>query len=651
MPQHLMTSRACAAGALLIALALLAAPAAAAPATQTPTPAAEQAVAVELVWPTPAITPDDPLDVTVGVTVAAPAEYLEVRLRLFGPSGRLVYQKTEVRSDVPPGRVPVDFDYDLAALDLPPGRYPVEVRVLATGSDPTTHADRLLVVPADVRPLPVALVVHLTGTPAIGLDGRFVADPALDTRLRDDLALLTTLAAERRVPLAIACAPVLIEQLALAADGYETADGQTVDAGSEIAGRYAKAIADLRSSVSTGSVTLIDVPYALPDLAGLETIGDPDASLAAHWGRADLVRSTVVGVDTPSPVKYLGAAPTARALTTLAERGAGTVLVTAEAISAETTAAPGRYAVPDAKVHLLVTDPEAAAAASVGASAFYEAAYERLDSATAVVMLEVGPESAHAAGDVQRVIDWIAAASWLDLVPIDVADTTTPARARLAPSPASALPASYWDAVAECGEAVDSFTDAAGDADPDVGPLQRATLVAESALWSAGGTGASGGQMLVDDVCAFVQEQLSGITLDARDVTLSSARGEVPLALTNGTGRTLRLTLTASAANLALPQTEIAVVAQPADNFITLPVDLGRAISDDLEVVVSAGNIVVATTTVNVRTSHLDRLVTVGAVVLVLLVLLFFIRRRVRAAIAGTIAVDENPSDERPSLP
>ncbi|MDX9873255.1 MAG: hypothetical protein RBT41_12710, partial [Clostridia bacterium] len=143
----------------------------------------------------------------------------------------------------------------------------------------------------------------------------------------------------------------------------------------------------------------------------------------------------------------------------------------------------------------------------------------------------------------------------------------------------------------------------------------------------------------------------SGITLDARDVTLSSARGEVPLALTNGTGRTLRLTLTASAANLALPQTEIAVVAQPADNFMTLPVDLGRAISDDLEVVVSAGNIVVATTTVNVRTSHLDRLVTVGAVVLVLLVLLFFIRRRVRAAIAGTIAVDENPSDERPSLP
>ena len=35
------------------------------------------------------------------------------------------------------------------------------------------------------------------------------------------------------------------------------------------------------------------------------------------------------------------------------------MLVTAEAISAETTAAPGRYAVPDAKVHLLVTDPEA----------------------------------------------------------------------------------------------------------------------------------------------------------------------------------------------------------------------------------------------------------------------------------------------------
>ena len=41
----------------------------------------------------------------VAVTTDAVAEYLEVRVRLRSPSGKLIYQKTEVRSDLPAPRV------------------------------------------------------------------------------------------------------------------------------------------------------------------------------------------------------------------------------------------------------------------------------------------------------------------------------------------------------------------------------------------------------------------------------------------------------------------------------------------------------------------------------------------------------------------
>ncbi|HSQ22366.1 MAG TPA: hypothetical protein VLQ52_06205, partial [Coriobacteriia bacterium] len=111
---------------------------------------------------------------------------------------------------------------------------------------------------------------------------------------------------------------------------------------------------------------------------------------------------------------------------------------------------------------------------------------------------------------------------------------------------------------------------------------------------------------------------------------------------TNTTGSALALTIVASSDRIGLPTSQFEVSAEPADNFLTIPVDLGAVIADDLTVAVRAGDLTIAESTVRVRSSHIDRLATVGMVVLVLLVLLLFIRRRVRTAIAGTIAVDDD---------
>ncbi|HZL06929.1 MAG TPA: hypothetical protein VFE45_16175, partial [Coriobacteriia bacterium] len=64
-------------------------------------PVVDQVVTVRVAQPAPSVTTAGSLDATVVVTLAAPAEYVEVRLRLYSPTGALLYQKTELRPNSP----------------------------------------------------------------------------------------------------------------------------------------------------------------------------------------------------------------------------------------------------------------------------------------------------------------------------------------------------------------------------------------------------------------------------------------------------------------------------------------------------------------------------------------------------------------------
>lgn len=633
--------------ACALAMLVIGAPAGAAPGE---TPAAPgQQVTVDVTQASPSITPDGALRADVAVTTTAPAEYLEVRLRLYNPAGRLVYQKTEVRSEVEAGRHVVGYDHDLGPLGLAPGRYPIEVRILATGSAPTSVASRLLIVPTDASPVRVALIAHVSGTPSFGVDGRFTRDPASDTRVRDDLMFLSDLSADRRAPFSLAIAPVLVEQMARIADGYELTDGTVVDDAAETPGRYARAIADLRAAVATGTIDLLDVPYALPDPAGIAQL-EASADLARHWAATDAVNATVLGRDIRSDSAFVGERPDRTSITAADERAARVIVVAPDALVAEdSTATPGCYRTADADACIVAFDGEASSSAALGSEVFYDTLYERLGSPEPVVIyLQLGPQGPDRAIEVQNVLDWVARASWLEMAPLSETAGADGRAASLAPLPASAAPPLYWDSVAEGRTAAAAYASAVGEADPDAVALASAVLMAESGLWAGtDGTWAEAlqGLALADDVRESVAETLSGISIDARDVTLSASRGDVPLALTNNTGKRLTLTLVAWSDRITLnrPETEISV--QPAQNFVTVPVELGAIIAGDLWVTVKAGDIIVAETSVRVRASHLDRLATVGMVVVVLVALLLFIRRRVRAAIADTIAPGTDADD------
>ncbi|MBN2847833.1 MAG: hypothetical protein JXP72_05200 [Coriobacteriia bacterium] len=621
-------------------------PGLAAPATTTPVPAPEQSVSVELRRPAPAITPADALRVDVAVDIAAPAEYLEVRLRLYSPSGRLVYQKTEVRAEMPAGRHVVGFDYDLARLALPAGRYPIEIRVLATGSEPTLVTDRLLIVDESASRLPVSILVRIWDLPATDAEGRFMRDPAQETRMRDDLAFVTQLALDRGVSLAVAMPPLLLEELSWTAGGYETTAGVSVAADTEVPGRYARALTNLRSAIETGAITLLDVPYALPDLDGLMQ-ARAETDIVHHWAATDATLRTLLDTGTAGRPAFVGCSVTPDMLTAVSEREAQTLIIPPTALrSEEGTVGPGVHSVPGSEVPLLALDMEVSESLRAGPLAFYDALYDRLGTVDRVVItLDIGHEGGQTGADVGRAVNMVSAASWLRLTPLDEAVSGMPIAARLRAPAASGARDRYWETVREGRTAARAFSSAFGAEHPEAYALRRSILVAESALWA----GPTGSWTAVDTAEAFaitvgdaVIEHLSQITVGVKDVTLSGSRGDVPLTLTNTTGTALALTIVASSDRIGLPTSQFDVTAEPADNFLTIPVDLGAVIADDLTVTVRAGDLTIAESTVRVRSSHIDRLATVGMVVLVLLVLLLFIRRRVRTAIAGTIAVDDD---------
>lgn len=634
--------------AALLLSAALPSLASAAPEVSAVTSAAEQAVRVEVTQPTPSIAPDGTLQLDVAVTTEAAAEYVEVRVRLRSSSGKLIYQKTEVRSNLAAGTHAISFERDLAELDLAQGRYPIEIRVLASGAEATNISSRLLIVDPKTDVLPVSIVVVPFDTPSVTMAGTLANDPASDTRLRDELAFLTQLALDRDDPLSIALAPILTEQLARVASGFETTAGVEIAAADEAPVRYARMLDSLRSAAATGTVDLLDVPYGLPDNTALFSTGNA-SDIAYHWTYTDTVNALVFPSAERSTVAYLGADLTSEAVASAAERGADYVLAHGDSLrTQDATATPGCYVLEDSPITLVVVDEQAAVAVSEGSDAFYDALFERLGTGPVVIVLETGPGTSHTTLDVQHALDWVDEASWLRAA--DAAAVTRGCErepATLLRPAAGELDADYWASVADSRSVALAFADAAGLQDPEAAAAARAILAAESSLVTRPGAderARAEGLARAAEAGEYAARQFALIRLDAKDVTLSGSKGNVPLTLINDTGKHLNLTLSAFSATMLSTAGTQDVSAQPTQNFLTLPVDLGNALSDELTVVVRAGDVVVAEATVGVKASYVDRLATVGMVVIVLGVLLVIIRRRVRGMDAATIVQD----DERP---
>ena len=614
----------------------------------------EQHVVAEIAQPAPAVRSGESVRVSVTVALSSPAEYLEVRLRLRTPEGRLIYQKTEVRSEVAEGRHSIAFERPADSPELAQGRYPVEVRVLATGSEPTNASGRVLVLDRDTAPQEVAIVARMWATPMVTRDGRFATDPATQTQVRDDLTFITNLATTRKAPVSIIMPPVLLEELGRIAEGYQTVDGaEPVAAGSDMSVRAADALGLLASAREGGLVTLVDTPYALPDLAGLAAIG-ATSDLNAHWSRADSVLTATLRTTTTSATAYLGLAPADVAVSALEDRQSTRLIVPERSLV--TTAeepAGGVRPLGDTALTAIVPDEDASAAVDLGSTEFYDVLFDRLGTGPVTLMMDVGPDASQHASSIQRAIEMIGLADWLELAPLESLEPPTEAPpAELLPRMKSTAPAPHWEAVAEARDALLAYRESVGEGDVDAESAARAVLVTESGLWagSSGSWARSGrAREMADDVTDFVWSEFGKITFDAKDVTLSGNTGEVPFTLVNDTGKHLTLTIVATFEGDQSGQVTQVVEVDPMQNFITVPVDLRNSMKSRLTVVALSGTLTVAETTLTLHTSYIDRLAVVAMVVLVLLLLLVLIRRRMVSPNAATI--DDGAADVRSHSP
>ena len=606
-----------------------------------------QVVRVDVSQPATAVRTGESVPATVTVSLSEPAEYLEVRFRLHSPEGRLVYQKTEVRWNMEAGSHTIGFERSAGATMLAQGRYPIEIRVLASGSDPTTASGRVLVLDPDAAPQQVSLVARVWGSPSVDLQASDATDPATGAALRADLIALADLAMSARVPMSLALPPVLIEEVARNAGGYQAPNGDGVAAEEAAASPDADTVTEAGDALealvdanTSGALTLLDVPYALPDLAGLAEAG-AGSDLAAHWALADSVDLAAVRSVTASGTAYLGSSLTRSGVESLDARAATALVAPGRAFRLDgDEPEPGVYTLPNDHLTVIVPDDEVTAAIDGGSDEFYDVLFGRIDSGPVTLMVDVGLDARGGGDAVRDVAEWVESADWLRWQPVDAIVAPDDAAVVSIAEGSTSAPNGYWSGLSTARTLLRAYSDAAGEEDPDVMSASRILLVAESGLW--GGPHGTWPRVarpreMVSRVEEFVSDQFAGVALDVKDVTLSGSTGEVPFTVVNSTGKHLDLTIVVEPLDDRGERITTSVGIEPTQNFITVPVDLRNAIASRLRISAISGDVTVAEATLDVRTSYIDRLATVGMVVLVLIVLLVVIRRRMVPADAGTI--------------
>jgi hypothetical protein len=640
-------------------------PALAAPAT----PAAKSALSASLESSSTAVPLAGSFGYTALVRLSEPASYLQTRLQVRYPTGKLIYQRTTVENSTPAGTLSYSFGRALEGLGLKPGLYPVQLSVtadVAGSTEETLVATDLLVYDVKSAAVPVVLVARVHGTPLADSQGRFVIDPAspeadIPRANVDRVSAFVLEDPGARIVLGVP--PVLLAEWKRLSGGYTLADGTVVPADSAVARSYADTLVRLRAAVDTGRLELVSLGYSDPDLTSLvqESLADDlgpqyEAGISACFASLETTPSTgTVPAGDCAPQK---------SLKYLSAQGVGYV-VTSESCVGWGKAKPASGAYPVTKEHItaLVTDDKSGKAISRGdTDVALQRAFTRLMIAGKprqpfVTLIDLGPGRPDATSTVVAAATAFGAEPWARLtLGREVLPPTKAVAVALTEAPArSSAPAGYWKTVRSARAYAGGLLAALGPGGPGVASAQTDSLLAESSAWAEpDGTWASAerGFAFAKASLAVSKAALGNLSIKAEPVTFAGKRGEVPVSITNNSKNTLSVVVRATASGDAevVGGRTIRTVLRPQETFVPIPVDMNSALSSKLKVEVLAGDIVLAHTTVNVQASYLDRIAIIGGIVLVLGALLIFIVRRVRGAeIVGDTRARTSPGADSPA--
>ena len=174
-------------------------------------------------------------------------------------------------------------------------------------------------------------------------------------------------------------------------------------------------------------------------------------------------------------------------------------------------------------------------------------------------------------------------------------------------------PENYWDTVSGARAWSRALAFALGLTDEDAVSAVRNSLIAQGSAWSGfRGDWIPAGRGLTYAAAAqsSAEQILKLVDLRARAVTMAGATGRVPVTITNDNEREIRVVLVARPGPSVQLESESkrVLLLQPGENFVEIPVRLSGSLRSDLQLVLEAGGLEIADTTVTLRASYLDRM-------------------------------------------
>jgi hypothetical protein len=603
---------------------------------------------------------------TARVRLSKPARFVRVRLQLRRPTGRLIYQRTQLFTAPDEGVIAAPFARTTADVGMPADAYPYDVIVEVGRGDAVTRAvvsDDLLVYDPSSPPVPLVLALRVSGPPLTDPQGRFVDDPGRFTRTRDEVdAVATWVLSSPDARVSLAVSPVLLEEWKQISQGFELVgpEGATeVAADTPVAVAYGATLTKLRSAIDTGRLELVATGFSDPDLA--ELVRHDLAADVAEQYRRGLSAQFAALETTPSTgtIPAYGSVPEAAFVPLAAQDVAYTVVDARFARTGETTAAPGAYSVKSGP-RALVADPALADSfEQTSTTASVRLALKANSSGSAgplVLLADLGPSgttlgrvAAHA-GALYR-LPWVRPRLAREVMAARPAHRVTMTRR----AHAKPEPRGYWDEVSQARESAEALAFALGENSREAARAADGGLIAESAAW-AGANGkwalADRGRIAAAEANRIAASVFDPISLRVEPVTLSGDKGTVPVTITNDSDRTLKMRVSTKTDG-RIKSTGAAltdVVVQPKDNFAEIPVDMLGVLEGKLTVKVLAGPATIEQDVVAVRASYMDRIAIVLGIVFALGVLLVFIIRRVRSRldVVNAETVDEGYTEHSP---
>ncbi|WP_053203676.1 DUF6049 family protein [Jiangella muralis] len=447
------------------------------------------------------------------------------------------------------------------------GVYVVGVDILATpaeGERGRVSTSRTVVPwiqnPDELPSVPVAMLWPLAARPALLPDGT-LTDETLAEQLGADQPLSAVLEAGADAPVTWAVDPDLLDTVSALSDGYSVVSPEGTVDGSQANTDAAQAWRERFDQV-TQEHDVWMLPYALPDVGAFD---DHDAALAGTLSQQSLAASEAAAEQLPaatSGVAWLDdGAVTDDVLNTLADAGAGTVVVPSDTVQAtdqddsdhseagalgEVTAGDKtlRVVAADAGLSSAIADAVAAAEPTAGAADLQQrwiaetamVALAAADTGTEPPLLVAAPPLRWRPADPipQSLVTAWTSSTWVE--PVGLTDRVGAGGEALqvssAPSEGTTLlPEANVAATAALRDDAMQYTTLLADPEDVTTALDHATLRSASTGWRDNpDTGVSYARGIGDGLTRRIERVSINVP---ESVTLSSRAGSFPLTVTN----------------------------------------------------------------------------------------------------------------------